>query len=70
VTKKEHSAGDLIERIKVARAQALEHTRQARHFHEERRALMQQLIDGGWSQAQIARELDVSRQAVQKMLSA
>lgn len=65
-----HSSEDTIERIKQARAQALEHTRQARHFHEERRVLMQQLIDEGWSQADIARELDVTRQAVQKMLSA
>jgi hypothetical protein len=60
---------ETIERIKEVRAQAIEHTRQARRFHEERRGLMQQLIDDGWSQADIARELGVTRQAVQKMMS-
>jgi predicted transcriptional regulator len=30
---------------------------------------MRQLVDRGWSQADIARELGVSRQAVQKMMS-
>lgn len=58
----------IIERAKEARAQAIEHTRQARRLHEERRGLMQELIDDGWSQADIARELGVSRQAVQKMM--
>jgi DNA invertase Pin-like site-specific DNA recombinase len=64
-----HSDEATIERIKQARAQAVEHTRQARRFHNERRGLMQQLIEGGCSQADIARELGVTRQAVQKMLS-
>jgi hypothetical protein len=58
-----------IERIKVVRAQALEHTRRARELHEERRGLMQQLVSTGWTQADIARELGVTRQAVQKMMS-
>lgn len=64
-----HLHEETIERIKEARAQAIEHARQARRFHEERRALMRQLIDDGWSQADIARELGVTRQAVQKMMS-
>jgi DNA-binding XRE family transcriptional regulator len=58
-----------IERIRVVRAQAIEHTRQARQLHEERRGLMQELIDEGWSQADIARELGVTRQAIQKMMA-
>jgi DNA-binding XRE family transcriptional regulator len=58
-----------IERIRVVRAQAIEHTRQARQLHEERRGLMQELIDDGWSQADIARELGVTRQAIQKMMA-
>ena len=58
-----------IERIKEVRAQAIEHTRQARRFAVERRDLMQGLIEDGWSQADIARELGVTRQAIQKMLS-
>ncbi|HZY77313.1 MAG TPA: helix-turn-helix domain-containing protein [Jatrophihabitantaceae bacterium] len=70
MTRRKQTAEDTIERIKQARAQALEHTRLARRYHEERRVLMQQLIDDGWSQADIGRELDVTRQAVQKMLSA
>lgn len=63
------SHDETIERIKQVRAQAIEHARQARRFHEERRGLMQQLIDDGWSQADIARELGVTRQAIQKMVS-
>jgi DNA invertase Pin-like site-specific DNA recombinase len=56
-------------RIKEARAQAIEHTKIARRFSAERRELMLALIDGGVSQADIARELGVTRQAVQKMLA-
>jgi transcriptional regulator with GAF, ATPase, and Fis domain len=60
---------ETIERIKEVRAQAIEHTRQARKFHVERQYLIQQLIDDGWFQADIGRELGVTRQAIQKMLS-
>jgi DNA invertase Pin-like site-specific DNA recombinase len=56
-------------RIKEVRAQALHHYRLAQEFAAERRELMQNLIDQGVSQAEIARELGVSRQAVQKMLA-
>ena len=35
----------------------------------ERRDLMQGLVEDGWSQSDIARELGVTRQAIQKMLS-
>jgi DNA invertase Pin-like site-specific DNA recombinase len=58
-----------FQRIKEVRAQAIEHTRQARALAVVRRDLMQGLIDGGVSQAAIARELGVSRQAVQKMMA-
>ena len=58
-----------IERIKKLREQALDHTRQAQTLAIERRALMQSLIEDGVSQADIARELGVTRQAIQKMLS-
>ena len=63
------SQEETIERIKEVRAQAIEHMRQARRFAAERRDLMQGLIEDGWSQADIARELGVTRQAIQKMLS-
>lgn len=56
-------------RIKEVRAQAIEHTIIARRLAVERRDLMRALIDQGVSQAEIARELEVSRQAVQKMLA-
>jgi DNA invertase Pin-like site-specific DNA recombinase len=56
-------------RIKEVRAQAIEHTKIARGLAAERRDLMRALIDQGVSQAEIARELGVSRQAVQKMLA-
>jgi predicted transcriptional regulator len=59
----------MIERIRVVRAQAIEHTRLARELAAERRDLVQQLIREGWSQSDIARELGVTRQAIQKMLS-
>jgi DNA-binding XRE family transcriptional regulator len=60
---------ETIDRIKDVRARAIEHTRQARKLALERRDLMQSLLDDGWSQSDIARELDVSRQAIQKMMT-
>jgi len=60
---------EIIARIKDVRAQAIEHTRQARRLALERRDLMQNLLDAGWSQSDIARELAVSRQAIQKMMA-
>ncbi|MEU6848970.1 HTH domain-containing protein [Actinacidiphila alni] len=56
-------------RIKEVRAQALHHARLAQQYAAERRDLMQQLIDQGVTQSDIARELGVSRQAIQKMLA-
>jgi DNA-binding transcriptional regulator YiaG len=43
--------------------------RAAQRLAAERRDLMRALMDQGVSQAHIARELGVSRQAVQKMLA-
>jgi DNA-binding XRE family transcriptional regulator len=60
---------ETIERIQVVRAQAIEHTRRARELAAERRDLMQQLVRDGWSQSDIARQLGVTRQAIQKMLA-
>jgi len=48
---------------------AIEHTRQARTLAVERRDLMQVLINDGLSQSDIARELGVTRQAIQKVLA-
>jgi len=60
---------ETINRIKEIRAKAIEHTIAARRLSAERRQLMQKLIRQGVSQAEIARELGVSRQAIQKMLA-
>ena len=60
---------DTFDRIKAVRAEALQHTIVARQLAAERRDLMNSLIQKGVSQAQIARELGVTRQAIQKMLS-
>jgi DNA-binding NarL/FixJ family response regulator len=54
--------------IKV-RAEALDHFVKAVEFSKERRVLITELMDTGYSQSDIAREMGVSRQAVQKMLS-
>jgi DNA-binding transcriptional regulator LsrR (DeoR family) len=55
--------------INKVRAEALEHTRLARELFRERQDLMRGLMEQGVSQADIAREMGVSRQAVQKMLA-
>jgi predicted transcriptional regulator len=55
--------------LKEVRAQALEHTRIAREFSAERRQIMEDLLRDGFSQSDLARELGVTRQAIQKMLA-
>ena len=60
---------ETFDHIREVRAQAIEHTRLARQFAVERRDLIRDLIDEGLSQADIARELGVTRQAIQKMLA-
>jgi DNA invertase Pin-like site-specific DNA recombinase len=58
---------DTFERLRQVRAEAIEHTRKARQLTAERRDLIRPLIGEGLSQADIDRELGVSRQAIQKM---
>lgn len=60
---------EIIARIKDVRTQAIEHTRRARELAAERRDLIKSLLADGWSQADVGRELGVSRQAIQKMLA-
>ena len=62
-------AAETFRRLRRVRAEALEHARKARQLAEERRTIIQRLIGDGFSQADIAREMGVSRQAVQKMLA-
>lgn len=59
---------ELFRQLNDVRAEALRHAREARRLSAERRALIQRLIEAGYSQADIAREMGVTRQAVQKML--
>jgi DNA invertase Pin-like site-specific DNA recombinase len=60
---------ETFDRIRDARAEAINHTKLARKFAAERRDLMRELMAEGVSQAEIARELGVTRQAIQKMLA-
>jgi DNA-binding NarL/FixJ family response regulator len=66
-TSSNHAATFL--RIKAVRAEAIEHTAAARRLATERRELMERLVEDGVSQAEIARELGVTRQAIQTMLA-
>jgi DNA-binding XRE family transcriptional regulator len=63
----EHLA--LLARLKDVRAAAIEHVRIATRLARERRELIDELIGEGFSQADLARELGVTRQAVQKMVA-
>jgi DNA-binding XRE family transcriptional regulator len=67
VTTAEHE--ETLRRLKQVRAEAIEHTRIARRLAAERRELIERLVRHGYSQADIARELGVTRQAIQKMLA-
>jgi DNA invertase Pin-like site-specific DNA recombinase len=60
---------ETINRVREVRAEAIKHTVLARGFAAQRRDLLRELIDDGMSQAEIARELGVTRQAIQKMLA-
>jgi DNA-binding XRE family transcriptional regulator len=60
---------ETFRRLKEVRAQALEHYRMARLLHAQRQDLIRSLTADGFSQADIAREMGVTRQAIQKMLT-
>ena len=59
----------MIGKLKEVRAEALEHVRIARALARERRQLIDALLAEGFSQADLARELGVTRQAIQKMVA-
>ena len=65
----ESAQQETFRRLREVRAEAIKHARLAQQLHAERRDLMRGLIKDGVSQAEIARELGVTRQAVQKMLA-
>jgi DNA-binding NarL/FixJ family response regulator len=58
-----------FDELRRVKAEALSHWVKAQEFHQQRKVMMNELIAKGFSQADIARELGVSRQAVQKMLT-
>jgi hypothetical protein len=60
---------ELLAQLKEVRAQAIEHTRLAHDLARERRRIMDQLLAEGFNQADLARELGVTRQAIQKMMA-
>jgi DNA-binding NarL/FixJ family response regulator len=59
----------LLEQLKDVRAQAIEHARLAVTLAQDRRRIIESLLAQGFSQADIARELGVTRQAIQKMIA-
>jgi DNA-binding XRE family transcriptional regulator len=58
-----------LDSLREIRQEALEHVKKARELHERRRELMKRLLGAGLSQSDLARELGVTRQAIQKMLA-
>jgi transcriptional regulator with GAF, ATPase, and Fis domain len=60
---------ELFDDLKRVRAAAIEHTLAARELARERRRLIDALLAEGFSQADLARELGVTRQAIQKMVA-
>jgi transcriptional regulator with GAF, ATPase, and Fis domain len=59
----------LLDELKQVRAAAIEHTRVAQELARQRRRLIEALLADGFSQADLARELGVTRQAIQKMVA-
>ncbi|MGH3407387.1 MAG: TrfB-related DNA-binding protein [Streptosporangiaceae bacterium] len=59
----------LLDEIKQVRAAAIEHMRAAQELARKRRRLIDALLAEGFSQADLARELGVTRQAIQKMVT-
>jgi DNA-binding NarL/FixJ family response regulator len=58
-----------FKKLNELRAAALEHFILARRLSGQRRELILELVDSGYSQSDVAREMGVTRQAVQKMLA-
>jgi DNA-binding transcriptional regulator YiaG len=61
---------EMVARLKEVRAAAIEAARRAVELARERRQIMEALLADGFSQADLARELGVTRQAIQKMIAA
>jgi DNA-binding XRE family transcriptional regulator len=59
----------LLNDLKRVRTAAIEHARAGQELARERRRLIEALLAEGFSQADLARELGVTRQAIQKMVA-
>jgi hypothetical protein len=60
---------EMVARLKEVRAAAIEAARRTVELAQERRRIMEALLAEGFSQADLARELGVTRQAIQKMIA-
>ena len=60
---------EAFDHLREVRAELLEHYKIVQRLAAERRELIKALITEGFSQADVARELGVTRQAIQKMLA-
>jgi biotin operon repressor len=58
-----------LQELHTVRAAAVDHYAKAIEYSKRRCELITELMGAGYSQADIARELGVTRQAVQKMLA-
>jgi transcriptional regulator with GAF, ATPase, and Fis domain len=61
---------EMVARLKEVRAAAIEAARRMVELARERRRIIEVLLADGFSQADLARELGVTRQAIQKMIAA
>jgi hypothetical protein len=60
---------ELLDELRQVRDAAIEHVRAAQELARQRRRLIDALLAEGFSQADLARELGVTRQAIQKMVA-
>jgi hypothetical protein len=61
---------EMVARLKEVRAAAIAAMRRTAELARERRRIMEVLLAEGFSQSDLARELGVTRQAIQKMIAA
>lgn len=60
---------ELFARLTEVRSAAIEHYKIAQSLARERRLIIEQLLAEGFNQSDLARELGVTRQAIQKMVA-
>ena len=60
---------ELFARLTEVRSKAIEHYKIAQSLARERRLIIEELLAEGFNQSDLARELGVTRQAIQKMVA-